>query len=127
MHAEVLRAQQPLLFRRDGSKVNIVRRALGGLRKGPREFQQNSAAGAVIRRAVVDVVALRVGIDTEMIVVRSVQNSVAARRRSAYAAHYIRAHVAAHAALYVGTQSDWKFKGMEAAFSSHIDRLIEIA
>ena len=45
-----------------------------GLRKGARHLQQNAAAGAVVGRAVVDVVALGVGIDAEMIVVRGVED-----------------------------------------------------
>ena len=74
MHPQVLRAQQPLLFRRHRCKVNVVRRAYAGLRKGARHLQQNAAAGAVIRRAVVNVVALRVGVDSQVIVVRAVES-----------------------------------------------------
>ena len=78
MHAEILRAQQALLLGGDGGKVDMsCGGGCAGLRKGARHFEQNAAAGAVVGRTVVDVVALGVGIDAEMIVVRGVENRVA--------------------------------------------------
>ena len=84
MHAQILRAKKALLLCRDRGEEHVVRRRLRRLRKGPRHFQQNAAAGAVVGRAVVDVVALGVGIDAEMIVVRGVENGVAAGRCSGH-------------------------------------------
>ena len=48
----------------------------GGLREGPGQFEKDAAAGAVVGGAVVDVVAFRVGIDAEVIVVRGVEHGV---------------------------------------------------
>ena len=76
MHAEKLRAQQTLLLGGDGGKVDRVRRPHGRLRKGAGHLQQDAAAGAVVGRAVVDVVAFGVGIDAEMIVVGGVKHSL---------------------------------------------------
>ncbi len=76
MHAEKLRAQQALLFGGDGGEVDRMRRPHWRLRKGARQFQKNAAAGAVVGRAVVDVVALGVRVDAEVVVVRGVENSL---------------------------------------------------
>ncbi len=82
-----------------------MRRAHRRLRKRSRQFQQDSAARAVIGRAVIDVVALGIGIDAEMIVMRCVDDGIAARLGSRHAAHYVRAHVMAHAAFNVSAKS----------------------
>src|SRR5271166_3670789 len=61
MLAEILRAEQPLLFRSDRGEVNTPLRRL--LRRGvsARDLQQDGDAGGVVLRAVVDVVARHSG------------------------------------------------------------------
>ena len=57
-------------------KYIVVRRPLRRLRERARHFHQNAAAGAVVGGAVVDVVAFRIGIDAEMIVVRGIEDGI---------------------------------------------------
>ncbi len=73
---KILRAEQALLFRGDGGKVDRVRRACGRLRKGAGQLKKDAAAGAVVGCAVVDVVAFCVGVDAEVIVVRGVEHGL---------------------------------------------------
>ena len=73
--AEVLGAQQALLFRSDCRKEKGARRHrfCGG--PDAREFEQNAAAGGIVRRAVIDVRAGWLGlIDAEVVIVRRVEN-----------------------------------------------------
>jgi len=74
MFAKILGAQQPLLLRRDRSKENRACRC--GLRGAPSasNFQQDAAAGAIVNRAVIDVVAALRPINAEMIVMRRVED-----------------------------------------------------
>ena len=62
-----------MLFSGDGGEEDGARRRSGG-RPGLRDFQQDAAAGAVVDRAVVDVVAFGPGVDAEVIVVRGVED-----------------------------------------------------
>ena len=61
VHAKILRAQQTLLLSGDGGKIDGVRRAEPRLRKSAGQLEKDSAAGAVVGGAVVDVVALGSG------------------------------------------------------------------
>ena len=75
MFAEIFGAQQPLFFRSDRGEENRAWRGGFGSRPDARQFEQDAATGGVVNRAVIDVVALRAGfVDSEMIVVRGVQN-----------------------------------------------------
>ena len=65
MRGQVLRTQQTLLLGGDGGKVNRVGRALARLRESPSQSPEDSAAGAIVGGAVVNAVALGVGIDTQ--------------------------------------------------------------
>jgi len=77
VHAQELRAEQALLFGSHGRKIDRVRRTYTRLGKSPRQFQQNPAAGSVVSRAVVDVVALGVGIDSQMVVMGGIKYGLA--------------------------------------------------
>ena len=126
VHAQILRAEQALLFRGDGRKIDIVWRALGGLRVGAGKLKENAAAGSVVGGAVVDVVALCVWIDAEVVVVRAVENGLALGC-AWHSANDVGAVVAANAALHMRAQLYRKFNSMEARLAGRIDGLIEIA
>ena len=59
MLTEIFRAEQALFFGGDGGKQNGAR--WSGLGTGPYagKFEKNSAAGGVVNRAMINVVALR--------------------------------------------------------------------
>ena len=76
--AKIFGAEQALLFGSDSGKKDGTRRR--GLGAGPdaTQFQQDAAARGVVRRAVKNVRARRLGfVDAEMIVVRGVENCLA--------------------------------------------------
>ena len=129
MHAKILRAEQALLFGGDSGKVDSVRRRLRGLRKGAGHLKQNAAAGAVVGSAVIDVVALGVGVDA--------RDGRSARCRERHCrrmlapatrAYDIRADIAAHAAFNMGAQADMEVRlGMESAVCRRVDGLVQVA
>src|SRR5208282_1189318 len=105
-----------------------MRRADAGLGKGASQLKKDSAAGAVVGSAVVDVVALRVRVDAEMVVVGGIEDTLIRRACSGHAAYDIRADIAADAALDMGVKLDWKLDGMEGAgFAGVVDCLVEVA
>ena len=104
-----------MLLGGDGGEVDGVGWADGRLGKGAGHFDEDAAAGAVVGRSVIDVVALGVGIDTEMVVVCGVEDSVVRRARSGNAAYDVGTDVAADAAFNMALKADGKFNGMERA------------
>ena len=76
MLAKVLRAEQSLLLGRDGGEVHRALRAWLVAGEDARNLQQDAAAGRIVERAVVDVVARHAGHDAEMIVVRAVHDGL---------------------------------------------------
>ena len=81
MLAEIIGPEQPLLLRGHRREEHGVWRLRGGAGVGVRELEEDSAAGAVIHRAVVDLVAGQGRVDAEMIVMRRVHHGLSGRHR----------------------------------------------
>ncbi len=70
MFAQIFRSQQPLFFRCNCREDHRARRTFFGNAESTRQLQQNAAAGSVVGRAVVDIVARRIGTNAQVVVVR---------------------------------------------------------
>lgn len=128
MHAQILRAEQPLLLGCNSRKVNRVRGPHRRLRKRTRQFEHDAASCAVIGGAVVNVVPSGVGVDAEMIVVGRIKHRLIGRAGAGHPPYDIRAHIPADAAFHMSAQMDGKFNRMERSrFARTVDRLVQIA
>ena len=78
MLAQIFGAEQSLFFRSDSCEKNGTRRSRLGCCPDATEFEQDAAAGRVVRGTVINVRAGRLGfVDAEMVVVRGIQNGFA--------------------------------------------------
>src|SRR5215475_14437316 len=104
MHAEPLRSKESLLFRGDGGEVDAVWRF--GLRESVSQFEEDTAAGGVVCSAVIYLIAFRIRIDAEMIVVSRVKDRLSRLRARNFGDHVGR-FVAPDFAGYVSFEMYW--------------------
>ena len=76
MLAEEFGAAQALFLGGDRGEQHGTLGALRGGGIGARHFQQDAAAGGVVHRAVVDVVARLLGMDAEVVVMSAVEDGL---------------------------------------------------
>ena len=115
-----------MLLCRNRRKVDGVGRLDLRLGKCPRDLQQDSAAGSIVRRPVVDVVALHVRIDAQVVVMRGEEYCLLLIRNSRNHSDDIAGIILADSAGDVSLQPYRQFNRFEARFASRIDGFIRV-